>query len=191
MTGGPTICGWEIGDIATWFGAIGSIAAAVAAVKAARTALAVARLPIDADNLARLDRARVIAAAISDEMYVASTNASVLAQEIEDHIGRQRYELLQRIPAIKIRRTAMISRFLGDLDVFGRDHGAVIAGAAADVLNLNAQLEVVGDWKFDTTNVASFSDVEKAQLSKVAEMADVAAKSAGVARDMLKAYTET
>lgn len=190
MAGGPEFFGMGLGDLATWFGAIGSIAAAVAAVYAARKAMKIARLPIDADNVARIDRARVIASAIREEMVVAATNASVIAQEIQDYIGRQRYELLQRIPAIKLRRTAMISRFLGDLDVFGRDHGTAIASAAADVLNLNAQLDAVGDWKFDTVNVAAFSEVEKAKLADLSAMADAVAASTAIARDVLRKYTE-
>ena len=80
--------GLEIGDWATWFGAVGSAGAALAAFYAARTALEVAKLPGQEAEALRVETARAFAQAIADELFEVLSLASELTGHLEESFSR-------------------------------------------------------------------------------------------------------
>lgn len=161
----PAMCGVDGMLIWTALAAIGSVSAAAGAVYAARKAIEAAHIPVQASETARHAQAKVIAAAIDGELMMAAARARDIEAFVPDYIKRQRYELLEVIPTMRLREAAMLDRFLANFDVFGVDDGAKVALAASSILNLNGLIDQIAEWKYDTTNPALFNRWEATRLN--------------------------
>ena len=142
----PPHVGWgdgmKWGDVATWFGSIMSGGAAIAAWYAARSALKLARLPVDQQESFRKAKSRAISAAILQELAAARA----ITASAQDRLPglkeeRDRDLISASLKFYRIDKLAMMERFLPDLSAFGEDDSMWIVFAASEMMNFNSEFD--------------------------------------------------
>lgn len=174
-----TFWDWKIGDVATWAGAVGSASAAIAAWYAAREALRIAKIPLDAAETERRERAQVMAQAIAAEFQDAAAECEELAKTADTTVdGQQPMVMCYRLKRGVLFRTSMLENAINRFDVFGKEEGAKLTAVAAEILNIKAAGHAWSD------NLGSANDLRRLTMEENQELRKFAARGRECAKQI-------
>lgn len=185
MSAGPGFWSMTIGDLATWFGAAASAAAAIAAWYAARKAVDLAEMPIAKAREEREATSRIFAEAIEREMQDIARAAGEFKARARDIFRTGAGNGHQYLRTVSLNPMLATARALPFINCFNSRHAAMVIGVVAAKGAFDDRVGRLGRIEVERINVTQ--DLEDA-IRDAENCADELAAAAEAAAEAMLLY---
>lgn len=184
MGADPEWLGLKAGDWATWFGAIGSAAAATAAWLASRQAIRIAKMPLFAADKERNERARIIAPAIASELSEIESECSRIERNVDGAFQISTPEGRKFLSAVRFNSMEATGRSLQFINCFKPEDASLVLSVYAEIGKLRTRIDVLNAVPAVTQFTGEMRAAERNQsVHKVVEQAK---KTSSVAKNAVE-----